>query len=115
MAGGCAISLAAMPYACIDSATVSATTPRHPGHSFHRRRCLSMVLAAALTPAAAAAQSLPLNWSSADIGSPGVQGSASYDGGTFTVRGAGSGTQTASDQFQFVYRPVSGNVDLIAR
>ena len=54
-------------------------------------------------------------WTNRDIGSPIVAGSTAESAGTFTVRGAGLDIWDASDQFQFVYQPVSGDVDIRAQ
>jgi regulation of enolase protein 1 (concanavalin A-like superfamily) len=73
------------------------------------------VLSAVMLPQEAAAQALPSGWSSADVGSPAVAGTATYSGSTFTVEGAGVDVWDPSDQFRFVYRQVSGNVTIVAR
>jgi hypothetical protein len=52
----------------------------------------------------AAVVSLPPGWSSADIGSTGLVGSAVDDNGTFTVRGAGADIWGTSDAFRLVYQ-----------
>src|SRR5665213_3072579 len=48
-----------------------------------------------------ACASLPLGWSDADIGSPGLAGSASDTNGNWTVTGGGSDIWNAADQFNF--------------
>ena len=65
----------------------------------------------------ALAQTLPSPWVDADIGSPGVAGSASYSSGTFTVNGGGADIWGTNDAFQFVYTylPTSTNCDIRAR
>ena len=50
-----------------------------------------------------------------DIGSPARAGSASAPNGTFTVAGAGADIWDISDQFHFVYQPLQGDVEVIAR
>ncbi|HEY3376458.1 MAG TPA: Ig-like domain-containing protein [Armatimonadota bacterium] len=54
-------------------------------------------------------------WATADIGTVGVTGSASYASPTFTVSGAGAGVTGTADAFRFVYQQVSGNWTIIAR
>ena len=56
-------------------------------------------------------------WVSQDIGTPAVSGSSSFDAtrNTFTITGAGSDVWGASDQFQFMYQQVTGDVDIVAR
>src|SRR5439155_7789207 len=50
-----------------------------------------------------------------DIGSPALAGSASYNGGTYTVAGSGSDIWSASDQFRYVYEPLTGDGTITAR
>ena len=71
-------------------------------------------LSAATAPHAAA-QVLPVPWANTDVGNPRVSGSASVSGATFTVTGAGTDIWKSSDQFQFVYQPVDGDVEIVAR
>jgi regulation of enolase protein 1 (concanavalin A-like superfamily) len=52
---------------------------------------------------------------SQDIGSPALAGSASVSGGTFTAAGAGVDIYNAKDEFRFVYQPVQGDVEIVAR
>jgi regulation of enolase protein 1 (concanavalin A-like superfamily) len=58
---------------------------------------------------------LPSPWQSSDIGSVTPAGSATYSSGTFTVKGAGADIWDVADAFQYVYQPVNGNVEIIAR
>ena len=78
------------------------------------RVVLLLGLIAAMAPHAEA-QPLPAPWTNTDVGSPRVSGSASVSGGTFTVTGAGTDIWKSSDQFQFVYQPVDGDVEIVAR
>jgi regulation of enolase protein 1 (concanavalin A-like superfamily) len=63
------------------------------------------------TPAAG----LPSGWSTQDVGNPALGGSAGYASSVWTVRGGGSDIAGTADQFRFAYRPVSGDVDIVAR
>jgi hypothetical protein len=63
-----------------------------------------------LTPA-----TLPSPWVSAGVGSVTPAGSATYTNGTFTVKGAGADIWGNADAFHYVYQPVNGNVEIIAR
>ena len=74
--------------------------------------CLALISAMA---SHAGAQALPVPWVSADIGSPDVAGAASVSGGTFTVTGGGTDIWSTSDQFQFMYQPVDGDLEIVAR
>jgi glucose/arabinose dehydrogenase/regulation of enolase protein 1 (concanavalin A-like superfamily) len=58
--------------------------------------------------------SLPAPWLDQDIGVLGVPGSASYSNGTFTVAGSGTDIWSSSDQFHFVYQPMSGDGQIVA-
>ena len=58
---------------------------------------------------------LPAPWTGRDIGSPALAGSASAAGGTFTVTAGGIDIWGTSDQFHFVYQPLQGDVEVIAR
>lgn len=66
-------------------------------------------------------------WTSLDIGTPGIAGSASMTDGVLTVKGAGklgksegsvSGgkwSDTKTDNFQYTYMPLSGDAEIITR
>lgn len=59
---------------------------------------------------------LPSPWRSRDVGSPTLAGSAtSPASGSFTIKGAGTAIWDDADQFHYVYRPVTGNTEIIAR
>jgi DNA-binding beta-propeller fold protein YncE len=58
---------------------------------------------------------IPSQWGTVDIGSVGVPGSASFANGTFTVKGAGANIYGTADAFRFVYQPLNGNGQIIAR
>jgi predicted amidohydrolase len=58
---------------------------------------------------------LPAPWASQDIGAVGTPGSASATNGTFTVKGAGADIWGTADAFQFVWQPIRGDADLVAR
>lgn len=66
-------------------------------------------------PTGARAQSVPSPWSSRDIGSPYLGGSASFANGVFTIDAAGQDIWDSSDEFHFVYQAISGDVDVRAR
>ena len=54
-------------------------------------------------------------WQSQDVGATGVAGDGTEAGGTFTIRGSGADVWGAADAFHFVWQPVSGDRDIIAR
>ena len=58
---------------------------------------------------------LPVGWQAADVGSVSVGGSSAESGGTFTVSGAGVDIWDTSDAFQYAYRPLAGDGQIVAR
>jgi len=58
---------------------------------------------------------LPASWTGTDIGVPGLAGSATYSAGVYTVKGGGADIWNTSDQFQFAWRTLTGNGEIIAR
>ncbi|HEU4935164.1 MAG TPA: Ig-like domain-containing protein [Vicinamibacterales bacterium] len=59
--------------------------------------------------------SLPAPQQAADIGAPTIQGSTSYSQGVYRVHAGGADIWGTSDQFHFVYQPLSGDGEVIAR
>ena len=57
---------------------------------------------------------LPAGWIDADIGSPGLAGSAGYTNGNWTVTGGGTDIYGTADQFNYAYVTVNGDGTLIA-
>jgi endonuclease/exonuclease/phosphatase family metal-dependent hydrolase len=66
-------------------------------------------------PEAAGAQGVPSGWVARDIGSVGASGSASGSNGSFTLRGAGADIWGSTDGFQFAYRSLTGDGEIITR
>jgi len=58
---------------------------------------------------------VPAPWATQDIGSVGIAGSATYANGTFTVNAAGADIWGSSDSFRYVYQPISGDGQIVAR
>lgn len=58
---------------------------------------------------------LPSPWLTAIVGNVGLTGSAGYTNGTFTIAASGADIWNITDAFRYVYQPVNGNVDIIAR
>ena len=63
----------------------------------------------------AAGSTLPGGQLNQDVGGPAIAGSVQYSNGTYTVRAAGVDIWGTSDQFHFVYRQVTGDVQITAR
>ena len=75
----------------------------------------SRIAAAAFTSVSVSGSaSLPAGWSSSDIGG-GAPGQSRHAEGLFTIDGAGRDIWSASDQFRFTYRQVTGDIDIVAR
>ena len=62
-----------------------------------------------------AQSTLPSGWSTRDIGSVGVAGSASESSGTWTLDGSGDNIWGSSDEFRFAYLAVTGDLDIRVR
>jgi regulation of enolase protein 1 (concanavalin A-like superfamily) len=76
--------------------------------------CLAVLTVLAI-PSRSIAQTLPSPWLTRDIGSPSPAGSATYSNQQFTIKGSGNDIWSSSDQFRFVYQPISGDVEIVAR
>lgn len=63
----------------------------------------------------AARSLLPGPWHSQDIGDVGLPGVARLDGSRCTAKGAGRNSCRTKDQFHFVYQPLEGDGEIIAR
>ena len=55
------------------------------------------------------------SWVNQDVGSVGVAGSALFTHGTYVVSGAGADIGGTSDAFHYVYQPLSGDGEIVAR
>jgi hypothetical protein len=78
-------------------------------------RALPLAMLFVLTRSAVSAQTLPSPWAGTDIGNPDIAGQSTYSSGTFTITVAASSISGTSDQFHFVYRPITGDVEIVAR
>ena len=58
---------------------------------------------------------LPSPWATLDIGAVGVPGNATYQDGTFTINGAGADIWGTADAFRYVYQPLTGDGQIVAR
>ena len=54
-------------------------------------------------------------WTDANIGGPSFAGSASLNGGVFTVSGGGSNIWYSADQFNYVYQTLNGDGTIVAQ
>jgi hypothetical protein len=58
---------------------------------------------------------LPSAWVGRDIGAVGVPGSFSVASGVFTIRASGTDIWGSTDEFYYVYQPMSGDGEITAR
>jgi len=58
---------------------------------------------------------LPAPWTTQDIGTVGLAGSATHNAGTFTLAGAGAGIAGSADACRFVHQTASGDCDITVR
>lgn len=58
---------------------------------------------------------LASSWLNQDIGAVGIAGSAVESGGAITVTASGADIWGTADQFHFVYQPMSGDGEIVAR
>ena len=60
---------------------------------------------------------LPEGWSTSDIGAVGAAGTANWDSasGVWTVKGSGLDIWGTADEFRYVYRPFTGDGEIVAR
>jgi hypothetical protein len=80
-----------------------------------RRNCLWLAFLFPLMISSALGQALPAGWTDADIGSPGLAGSAAYTNGGWTVAGGGTDIYGTSDKFNFASTSISGDATIIAK
>ncbi len=57
---------------------------------------------------------LPSGWSDADLGSPGIAGSAAFTNGNWTVSGGGADIWGAADQFNYASTSMGGDGTMVA-
>lgn len=60
-------------------------------------------------------QALPSPWTHADVGATGLAGTGVYENNGFTVTGSGADVWGNADAFHFVYRPLTGDGEVIAK
>lgn len=68
-----------------------------------------------VSAAPAAISGLPSGVQGVNIGAPAIKGSVSYSSGTYTISAAGRDIWDTSDQFYYVYKQASGDIDVVAR
>ena len=73
------------------------------------------VTTASISRVSVAPLSLPSPQRSVDIGAPALASSVAYSQGVYDVRAAGVDIWGTSDQFNYVYQPVSGDFEVLLR
>ena len=68
-----------------------------------------------VTIANSAGGGLPAPWLNQDVGAVGAAGSAVFVSGTFTVDASGADIWGTLDEFHFVYQPLTGDGEIVAR
>ena len=91
-------------------------------HAIDKRRGSALVVTFAILTFTAAvrdvhAAAIPSPWVAQDIGTPAVAGSSTYDSTqkAFTISAGGADIWGTSDQFQFMYQQITGDVDFVVR
>src|SRR5438034_1328025 len=84
---------------------------------FHSRSQVLALVAGLACMACFAPGPVPTPWVDADIGAPGVAGSATYDPATqiWAVNGGGGDIWDTADHFNYVSMPVTGDCTITAR
>lgn len=109
-----------------DGYALNVNAPNQAGYTFQSWSDGGAAAHTITTPATAATYTanfqtgggggtLPAGWSTQDVGSVGTAGSASFSGGTWTVKGSGADIWNTADGFRYVYQPLSGNGQITAR
>ncbi len=71
--------------------------------------------AATFTANLAAVGEPPQPWRSTDVSDRTVAGTTAYANGTFTIKGGGNDIWGATDEFRYVWQPLSGDGSIVAR
>lgn len=98
----------------VDSATIALGTVAYVGLATTSHNA-SAVTTAKASAVAVQPLSLPSPQQATDIGNPAVAGSGAYSQGVYQQRAGGVDIWDTSDQFHFIYQPVDGDVEVIAR
>ena len=83
---------------------------------YYRIRAFNSAGNSTYTPTASTTTLLGISglWADSDIGTPGATGGASFANNTYTISGSGNDIFNASDNFHYVYQPLSGDGTIIA-
>ena len=101
-------------WSTIGSATIALGSDAYIGLAVTSHN-LAAATTAAISQVAVVSSSLPAGQKAVDIGSPAIAGSVTYRQGVYTQHAAGVDIWGSADQFNFVYQPVTGDVEIVAR
>ena len=95
---------------------IDAGVPSGPGHQYEVVATNSIGDSNPSAPLSVTlAAPVPAPWQDGDLGGPALAGSAGYSGGTFTAIASGNDIWNNSDQFHYIYQPVSGDFSITTR
>jgi regulation of enolase protein 1 (concanavalin A-like superfamily) len=83
--------------------------------SSHNGAAVNTTTFSDVTVSPAGAGTLPAGWTHVDIGGPSVAGTATVNGRTYTVSGAGSDIWGGADQLHYASVPLAGDGSIVAR
>jgi TolB protein len=72
------------------------------------------LLPVCLLPAFAQSGNVDIFTNSGDVGSPAIKGSTAFSDGQYRITGAGANIWAKQDQFQYVWREMTGNFTVLA-
>ena len=101
-------------WSLIDSSTIALGTSAYVGIATTSHNA-SAATTATVSQVSVIPMSLPAPQKDIDIGAPAIKGSANYRQGVYTIHAGGADIWGTSDQFNFVYQPMNGDVEVIAR
>ena len=102
-------------WTAIGSDTIALGTSAYIGLAVTSHNPSTLATARVSNVTAGGGSTLPAGQTATDIGRPALTGTTAYSAGTYTVRAAGTDIWDTADQFHFVYKPITGNVDIITR
>jgi regulation of enolase protein 1 (concanavalin A-like superfamily) len=100
-------------WSLIDSSTIALGTSAYVGIATTSHNT-SAATTATVSQVSVIPTSLPSPQQDIDIGAPAINGSVNYRDGVYTVHAGGVDIWGTSDQFNFVYQPMTGDVEVIA-
>ena len=99
----------------IGSSTIALGTTAYVGLAVTSHQVSTRATAVFSNVKITAPGSAPAGYQNQDIGAPAIKGSVSASSNVYTIKAAGRDIWDTSDQFHFMHKPITGNVDVIAR